>query len=130
MTDIVKALLVRDGQILMAKRADTRRAYPGRWSFPGGHVEAGETLHNALLREVREEIGVEVTLSAFLRDMADGDVTFHLYVVHGWHGVPANLGEEHSSVKWLDFKVAGQLPDLAFDVYRQIFAALADQTSA
>src|SRR5436309_1462601 len=58
MTDIVNGLLLRNGTVLLARRSAGRQAYPNRWSFPGGHVEAGESLDDALIRELREEIGV------------------------------------------------------------------------
>jgi ADP-ribose pyrophosphatase YjhB (NUDIX family) len=45
---IVNAILIRDGAVLLAKRSAHRKAYPGLWSFPGGHVESGETLDAAL----------------------------------------------------------------------------------
>ncbi|UYN97043.1 MAG: NUDIX domain-containing protein [Enhydrobacter sp.] len=41
---VVNAVLVRGRELLMAKRSPKRRTYPGLWSFPGGHVEGGETL--------------------------------------------------------------------------------------
>lgn len=47
MSNIVNALLVREGTVLLARRSPRRAAYPGLWSFPGGHVEANETLDEA-----------------------------------------------------------------------------------
>ena len=58
MVDIVNGLLLRDRQVLMARRSANRRLSPNTWSFPGGHVEEGETLEQALTRELSEEIGV------------------------------------------------------------------------
>lgn len=43
--------------VLLARRSPHRAAYPSRWSFPGGHVEHHETLTDALIRELREEVG-------------------------------------------------------------------------
>jgi len=59
MTDIVNGLLVRDGLVLMARRSRHRRSYSDTWSFPGGHVEPGETFDEALVRELHEELGIE-----------------------------------------------------------------------
>jgi 8-oxo-dGTP diphosphatase len=49
MRTIVNALFVRDGMVLLARRSPHRSTYPGLWSFPGGHVEQGETLAEALV---------------------------------------------------------------------------------
>jgi 8-oxo-dGTP diphosphatase len=58
MTQVVAGILERDGQWLICRRrAD--QAHPGKWEFPGGKVEAGETSEAALIRELREELGIE-----------------------------------------------------------------------
>ncbi|MFM7212080.1 MAG: NUDIX domain-containing protein, partial [Actinomycetota bacterium] len=59
MTVVVAAAILRDGRYLAARR--TRPAWAaGRWEFPGGKVEPGETEQQALVREIREELGVEI----------------------------------------------------------------------
>jgi 8-oxo-dGTP diphosphatase len=57
--EIALALIFRDGRVLVARRNRGRLA--GYWEFPGGKVEPGESLHGAVVRECREELGVEVT---------------------------------------------------------------------
>lgn len=47
-------------RILMQRRSDTRRLFPGHWEFPGGHLEDQETLATCLKRELKEETGMEV----------------------------------------------------------------------
>src|SRR4029078_11484268 len=54
----VSAAIIRDGHILVARRA--RGPALGVWTLPGGVVEAGETLTEALLREVHEETGLTI----------------------------------------------------------------------
>ena len=56
---VVAAVICRDGKILITKRVDTAHL-AGLWEFPGGKVEPGETLKAALMREIREEIGMNV----------------------------------------------------------------------
>ena len=126
MTDIVKGLLIRDGQVLMAHRSAYRENYPSTWSFPGGHVESGEPLEDALARELREEIGVTHPVASFFCQMqgADKAVTFHLYKVTKWQGVPQNIGTEHDKLMWFSLRQAQQLSDLALDAYRGVFARL------
>lgn len=58
--EVVAAVLIRaDGSVLLASRPEGR-AYAGYWEFPGGKVEAGETLESALARELAEELGILV----------------------------------------------------------------------
>lgn len=54
----VSALVVRDNKVLLVRRS--KEPYSGFWSLPGGAVELGETVREALVREVREETSVEV----------------------------------------------------------------------
>lgn len=57
--------LIRDNEdkVLLVKQAESRGAYPGQWALPGGGVDAGETIGQALQREMREEIGVFIEAS-------------------------------------------------------------------
>lgn len=59
-TIAVGAICVRDGQLLLIRRRNDPAR--GRWSLPGGRVEAGELLADALKREVREETGLEISV--------------------------------------------------------------------
>ena len=59
MITVVAAVICRDGKILITRRLDSVHL-PGLWEFPGGKVEPGETLKAALMREIREEIGLNV----------------------------------------------------------------------
>jgi nucleoside triphosphatase len=60
---LVAAALVRnrEGDYLLCKMPETRGVFPGQWGLPGGGVEPGETLEDSLRREVREEVGLELT---------------------------------------------------------------------
>jgi 8-oxo-dGTP diphosphatase len=101
--DIVNALLIRQGLVLLAKRSPRRKAYPNLWSFPGGHVEKGESLAKALDRELREEIGVAPIDYKLLGTIADPNtakddpVAYHMYAVTAWRGgEPTIIDDEHT----------------------------------
>jgi 8-oxo-dGTP diphosphatase len=79
----VGGVVVRDGRVLLARRG--KEPLYGRWVVPGGTVELGETLEQALVREMREETGLEVepllVLTVFDRIERDGDRVLYHYVI-------------------------------------------------
>ena len=122
------AILFDGTRILLGKRAPHRRAYANRWDVIGGMVEAGETLPQALTREMGEEIGITPTHSAALTSLVDnspearGGATYHFFVVTGWTGgAPRMVNDEHSELAWFTLDDASGLPDLAIDRYRKLF---------
>jgi 8-oxo-dGTP diphosphatase len=58
MTQVVAGILERHGRVLICRRRSDQ-AHPLKWEFPGGKVEASETPQQALIRELREELGIE-----------------------------------------------------------------------
>lgn len=101
MTVVVAAAIERDGRYLVARR--TRPAdVAGRWEFPGGKVEAGETEEQALIREIREELGVDI---AVVRRVPGEwplhhDLVLHLYVAQLTVGEPQPL-DHHDQLRWI-----------------------------
>ena len=104
----VGALLIRpDGKVLLGLRAPSKEVWPNHWDTIGGHVEDGESLDDALIREVQEEAGVTPTrfrLIATVRERQPeryGDALHHIYAVTAWQGGdPANMCDEHTELKW------------------------------
>jgi 8-oxo-dGTP diphosphatase len=128
MRHIVNALFVRGGKVLLARRSPHRAAYAGLWSFPGGHQEVGETLNEALVREVREEVGVTPTAFEFISTISDPNAqptrpaAYHMYVVTAWDGgEPTFLGDEHTELRWFTLAAASALQDLALEEYGTLF---------
>ncbi len=58
--NIVALILEKDGLLLIEKRKDTKFSDPGKFVFPGGHVQDGENLEEAIRREVTEELGIDL----------------------------------------------------------------------
>jgi mutator protein MutT len=83
----VGALIVDDqGRLFLARRGPKAKNERGLWEFPGGAVERGERLADALRREIREEYGVEIAVGDLL------DVVDHILPEEGQHWVsPAYL---------------------------------------
>jgi len=98
------ALVDADGRVLIAQRPPGK-AMAGLWEFPGGKVQEGETPEHALVRELKEELGIDVTescLGAFTfasHAYADFHLLMPLYLCRKWKGIPA--AHEHSALKWV-----------------------------
>ncbi|RJG03707.1 NUDIX domain-containing protein [Noviherbaspirillum sedimenti] len=90
----VGILMQADGDILLAQRPPGK-PYAGYWEFPGGKVEAGESILDALKREFVEELGVEI-LSAepwcgVEHVYPHAHVRLHFYISRHWRGAPQSL---------------------------------------
>jgi len=96
----VGAAIVRDGRVLAARRTAPASA-AGRWEFPGGKVEPGESDAESLVREIDEELGVEITVDGWLAGEQPVGEAFLLRVALATvvHGEPTPT--EHDRVRWL-----------------------------
>jgi 8-oxo-dGTP diphosphatase len=100
--DVAAAVILRpDGSFLLGQRApDT--FYPGYWEFPGGKLEAGETPDAALVRELREELGIEAIEACpwITREHVyeHAHVRLHFFRVFGWRGEIRD--HIHSALAW------------------------------
>jgi 8-oxo-dGTP diphosphatase len=99
------ALVDADGRVLVSKRPEGKQL-AGLWEFPGGKVEAGERPEVALIRELKEELGIDVTeaclapLTFASHSYEDFHLLMPLYVCRRWKGlVRAAEGQELQWVK-------------------------------
>jgi 8-oxo-dGTP diphosphatase len=110
------ALIDADGRVVLTQRPQGKML-AGLWEFPGGKVETGETPERALIRELKEELGIEVN-EACLAPFAFAShtyETFHLlmplYVCRKWTGiVTAHEGQELKWVKPRDIRALPMPP--------------------
>ena len=98
------ALVDADGRVLLARRPEGK-AMAGLWEFPGGKVADGETPEQALIRELREELGIDTEQSCLapLSFASHGYDDFHLlmplYVCRVWHGTA--VAREGQELRWV-----------------------------
>lgn len=100
-TTVVGAVMLRDGRVLAARRSTPP---VGLWEFPGGKVEPGEQPPDALVRELREELGLTVTVGAELGDPdrpwpISERLELRLFLVDA-SGDPAP-GDSHDALRWV-----------------------------
>lgn len=129
----VGAVVVRRGHVLLIRRGQP--PLEGRWSVPGGRVEAGEGLGDALVREVREEAGVDVRPGPLLKvfDPIERDergaVRYHFVILDyacDWLAGEPRAGSDAADARWVarDDLEAYDLPPDTLDVVLRGFARL------
>ena len=107
------ALVDGEGRVLVARRPEGK-SMAGLWEFPGGKVEPGETPEAALIRELAEELGIDVAASCLapLTFASHAYERFHLlmplYVCRRWKGVVTP--REHDELRWVRAAQLGELP--------------------
>ena len=100
--EVAAAVIQRpDGEFLLAKRP-AGKPYAGWWEFPGGKIEAGETPYHALVRELHEELGIDVDVAypwlTRVYSYPHATVRLHFFRVVSWRGEP--YGKENQSLSW------------------------------
>jgi 8-oxo-dGTP diphosphatase len=97
-TEVAVGIIFQDDQFLLAKRPPGK-PYAGYWEFPGGKIETNETVHQALERELEEELGIRIAQShawnMIEHDYPHAYVRLHLCLVKVWQGQARGLeGQE------------------------------------
>jgi 8-oxo-dGTP diphosphatase len=104
---VAAALIDPDGRVLIAQRPPGK-TLAGLWEFPGGKIEAGETPEDALIRELREELGITVSAPCLapFTFASHSYESFHLlmplYICRRWDGIATP--REHAALKWVRVK--------------------------
>ena len=116
---VVAAVIFQNDKVLSVQRTEHDKEYVSlKWEFPGGKVEVDESREEALVREIREELSVDIEVSEFLMTVKHTYPDFHL-TMHVFKCV-LDQGEitlnEHVALKWLSIDELNQLDWAAADI--------------
>ena len=104
---IAAAIFARNNKFLLEKRKETEDNYAGLWTFPGGHREKSEAIEKTLVREMKEELGVEIKEYELIDVFKDIDPTskepyeHHVFLCKKWKGRIKKTAEEEK-VEWME----------------------------
>lgn len=100
---VVTGLLRRGSKVLVGQRP-VGATLAGQWEFPGGKIERGESPEMALIRELREELGIEAEVGtlklAGTHSYGDTGIVILFYEVRFWKGEPKTV--HHMGLKWIE----------------------------
>lgn len=103
MKDVAAAIIINNGKILIAQRAENQKL-AGKWEFPGGKVESGETPEECLKREINEEFGIDIKVNDFFGESIyqyDTEtiklIAYKAQWIDGEYKLTA-----HSQIKWIE----------------------------
>ena len=108
---VLTGILMDNDLVLIVKRNENDKLYPGAWEFPGGHLEKGETLKQGLERELKEEIGFYQNFSPIITHYTDEIKNCENKIVHNLEidfiinvkkeDINVILSDEHTDFKWV-----------------------------
>lgn len=99
--DVTAAIIMKEGQVLIARRAPGR-SLAGKWEFPGGKVESGESLAACLKREIREELGIEINVGERFCESTDESGRIRLISFLAEWVAGEITPTAHSQICWAD----------------------------
>ena len=99
---VVCGILIWNDKVLIGKRKLTNEHLPGKWEFPGGKMEEGETYDETIIREFKEELDIDISVFHELRTLNDENIEFTPMIVKLKGGKAKLL--EHEEIKFVDKK--------------------------
>ena len=104
MIEVIAGIIINDGTVLIAKRK-REKSLGGKWEFPGGKIEVGETPAECLERELREEFQIETRIGKFFAENTHAYDTFTVHLIA--YEVEYVGGEftlcDHDEIAWVPF---------------------------
>lgn len=111
---VVDLIIINDdNDVFLVKRSSNTHHFPNSWSFPGGKIDENEDKEDALRREIKEELNVEISEMRFFKSYdysLDGKLIHASYYIGKIKGKPEINAKEISDAKW--FKIDSDLLDL------------------
>jgi 8-oxo-dGTP diphosphatase len=95
-------IIINNGKILVLKRAEGNRSYPGKWNFPGGGVELNEDIYAAAVREVSEESGLQIQQGnlIYLQRAETPTLILHIFITNKYNG-SVEINDESTDYSWV-----------------------------
>ena len=112
------AIIIKNEKVLLEKRKDTEDNYAGLYALPGGHMKEQETPEQALVREIKEELNIEITKYKKLLPVPDIDPTsgkeyiHHTFLIQEWKGEIKETKEQEKLV-WANLNEIHILPNIS-----------------
>lgn len=114
--DVTCAIIIDKKKLLVCQRGENSD-HPNEWEFPGGKVESGETPEDCIIREIKEELGIRISIKKQLfyveHDYGFKKIRLIPFLCKIEEGIP--LAIEHKSVKWYSFDLFDELKWSAAD---------------
>lgn len=107
-------LIAKSNKFLLLRRSSGEHSYAGCWGLPGGSVEKNETPTDAIIREVKEETGLEIPNMRFLNKYSYHKTSMHVYVYNSSEFNPNEivLNEEHTEWGMFNYHELYQMKDV------------------
>jgi len=115
------AIILKNNKILLLQRSNYTENYPLHWGCPGGRAEAGETAKENVIREVKEECGLDFKPDEVLKTGVWRDREFYRFL-GSWSGEISIQEEEVLAFKWCSYAEAVKL-NFSFD-YKEVVVLL------
>lgn len=112
MIRVAKSLIKQGDKYLLLKRSADSKFFASLWDFPGGKIDPDENVSNAVIREAKEETGLDVKPLKIVSELnyneKSFDINFKIFSIESFSG-EVKLSKDHTDFKWIDKKEIKEL---------------------